>query len=156
MKANVEYLGKYIKRPPIGETRIKLYDGKTVTFEYLDHYTNIKETMALPVLDFIERLLCHIPDKHFRNIRYYGFLSNRLKGKLLPSVYKLLHVKNGITTKVYLSPRKVRLLETKNTGDLVPVKEECDMCHIGFTIPVNYTDNHGKTYPHFHEDRSFP
>ena len=105
MKANVEYLGKYLKRPPIGETRIKHYDGNTVTFEYLDHYTNIKETMTLPVLDFIERLICHIPDKNFRNIRYYGFLANRLRGKLLPLVYKLLDIKTVITTKVYISWR---------------------------------------------------
>ena len=105
MKANVEYLGKYLKRPPIGETRIKLYDGNTVTFEYLDHSTHIKEIMSLPVLNFIERLICHIPDKNFRMIRYYGFLSNRLRGKLLPLVYKLLTMKHVITTKVYLSWR---------------------------------------------------
>lgn len=50
-----------------------------------------------------------------------------------------------------LSPREVRLLETKNTGDPVcSVKEECDICHIGFMIPVNYTDKRGKTYL-FHE-----
>ena len=51
----------------------------------------------------------------------------------------------------YLSPREVRLLETKNAADPVcPVKEECDMCHIGFSIPVNYTDYRGRTYL-FHE-----
>jgi len=105
MKANVDYLGKYLKRPPIGETRIKHYDGKTVTYEYLDHYTDVTEIMSLPVLDFISRLICHIPDKNFRNICYYGFLSNRLRSELLPLVYKLLDIKTVITTKVYLSWR---------------------------------------------------
>lgn len=105
MKINVDYLGKYLKRPPIGETRIKQYDGNTVTYEYLDHYTNTMEIMTLPVLDFIARLICHIPDKNFRNIRYYGFLSNRRRGKLLPVVYTLLQMKNVITKKVYLSWR---------------------------------------------------
>lgn len=52
MKHNVDYLGKYIKRPPIGETRIKKYDGKFLTFEFLDHYTNTKDLMTLPILDF--------------------------------------------------------------------------------------------------------
>ena len=107
MKNNVDYLGKYLKRPPIGETRIKHYDGKTVAYEYLDHYTDTKEIMTLPVLDFIARLICHIPDKNFRNIRYYGFLSNRLRGKLLPIVYKLLNSKNLITTKVYIPWRNM-------------------------------------------------
>ena len=107
MKNNIDYLGKYLKRPPIGETRIKQYNGKTVSYEYLDHYTGTKETMTLPVLDFIARLICHIPDKHFRNIRYYGFLSNRLRGKLLPIVYKLLNTKNRINTKVYIPWRNM-------------------------------------------------
>jgi len=103
MKANVDYLGKYLKRPPIGETRIKHYAGKTVTYEYLDHYTNITEIMTLPVLEFIARLICHIPDKNFRNIRYYGFLSHKLRGKLLPVVYHLLNIKTVTTTKVYIA-----------------------------------------------------
>ena len=52
-----------------------------------------------------------------------------------------------------LSPREVRLLETKNAGDHVcSVKEECDICHVGFMIPVNYTDKRGKTYL-FHETK---
>ena len=45
-------------------------------------------------------------------------------------------------------------METKNAGDPVcPVKEECDMCHIGFMVPVNYTNKHEKTYL-FHEMKS--
>lgn len=90
-KRNIEYLGKYLKRPPLGETRIKAYDGTTVTYTYLDYYHNTTETISLPVLDFIGRLVAHIPDTNFRVIRYYGWLSNRTRGKLLPLVFKLLH-----------------------------------------------------------------
>jgi hypothetical protein len=122
MKANVDYLGKYLKRPPIGETRIKHYDGKTVTYEYLDHYTNITEVMTLPVLEFIARLICHIPDKNFRNIRYYGFLSHKLRGKLLPVVYHLLNIKTVTTTKVYITWST--LIRTTYTYD--PMK--CPQC----------------------------
>lgn len=51
----------------------------------------------------------------------------------------------------HLLPEEVRLLETRNAGDPVcSVKEVCDICHIGFMIPVNYTDKQGKTYL-FHE-----
>jgi len=100
-KTTIEYLGRYLKRPPIGETRIKKYDGKTVTYEYLDHYTNTTETMSLPVLDFIERLIAHIPDKNFKNIRYYGFLANRVRGKLMPIVQKLISGKQFAKVKVY-------------------------------------------------------
>ena len=89
-KNNTQYLGKYLKRPPIGETRIKAYDGKEVTYQYLDHYTKETHTMKLPVLEFIGRVVTHIPDEHFRAIRYYGFLSNRLSGILMSIVYMLL------------------------------------------------------------------
>jgi hypothetical protein len=102
LKLNVEYLGKYLKRPPIGETRIKHYDGKSLTFEFLDHYTDTKQTTTLPVLDFIARLIDHIPDKNFRNIRYYGFLANRVSGKLLPLVFDFLNqAKRLLAKKVY-------------------------------------------------------
>ncbi len=73
----------------------------------------------------------------------FPFFSNKIQTVLVRCTY--------CYDEFYLSPREVRLLETKNTGDtLCPVKEECDMCHIGFMIPVNYTDYHGKTYL-FHE-----
>jgi len=46
-----------------------------------------------------------------------------------------------------LLPKEVRQLEKKNAKDPVcPIKLECDICHIGFMIPVRYTDPAGKTY----------
>jgi len=89
-KINIEYFGKYIKRPPIGETRILEYKEGKVTYQYLDHYTGETEIMTLPVLEFISRLVSHIPDENFRSIRYFGFLANRLIGTLLSKVKKLI------------------------------------------------------------------
>ena len=42
------------------------------------------------VLNFIARLIRHIPDRNFKMIRYYGFLSNRTRGQKLPLVYKAI------------------------------------------------------------------
>ena len=42
------------------------------------------------VLNFIARLIRHIPDHNFKMIRYYGFLSNRTRGEKLPLVYKAI------------------------------------------------------------------
>jgi len=121
MKNNIEYLGKYLKRPPIGETRIKEYNGKTVTYEYLDHRNDTVDTMTLPVLEFLGRLISHIPDKNFRNIRYFGFLSCRTRGKLLPKVYKLLNM-NVNNKKIYISWREL----IKKTFEYDPI--ECPNC----------------------------
>ncbi len=123
MKANVDYLGKYLKRPPIGETRIKSYNGQSVSFEYLDHYNNTKEIMTLPVLEFISRLISHIPDKNFKNIRYYGFLANRVRGKLLPLVYKFLNMRIVSKYKVYTPWRQMII----NLFKYDPLK--CPVCN---------------------------
>jgi hypothetical protein len=143
LKQNVNYLGKYIKRPPIGETRIKAYDGKFVTYEYLDHYTNTKKLMTLPVLKFIARLISHIPDKNFRVIRYYGFLANRVSGKLLPLVYALLNLKKVILKKVYTPWRQLII----NTFHYDPLN--CPFCNIPmlpsysvFPPPLNFKSWH--------------
>ena len=46
--------------------------------------------MILTTEEFIGRFVQHIPDGNFRMIRYYGFLANRVRSKLLPLVYQLL------------------------------------------------------------------
>lgn len=90
-KQNLAYLSRYIKRPPIAESKLKHYFGDTIIFYYLDHNTKTFRRFILTVEQFIARFIQHIPDKNFRMIRYYGFLSNRSRGKLLPIVYKLLN-----------------------------------------------------------------
>jgi len=89
-KKIIQYLGRYFKRPPIAESKLQHYDGNAVTFKYLDHVTKTYSKLTLSVEDFIGRFVQHIPDTGFRMIRYYGFLSHRLRGKLLPIVYHLL------------------------------------------------------------------
>ena len=88
--ANVNYLGRYIKRPPIADSKLKHYDGNIVILKYLDHKTNQYFESSFSVFNFIARLIQHIPDVNFRMIRYYGILANRVRSKLLPILYRLL------------------------------------------------------------------
>jgi hypothetical protein len=69
------------------------YDGQDVLLRYRDHSTKSLSTLKFTVEAFIGRLIQHIPDKYFRLIRYYGFLANAVRGKLLPRVRRLLHQK---------------------------------------------------------------
>ncbi len=87
---NVNYLGRYTKRPPIAESKLRHYDGNEVTFKYLDHTTKTYRQFVMTTEQFIGRFIQHIPDIGFRMIRYYGFLAHRVRGKLLPLVYQLL------------------------------------------------------------------
>ncbi len=96
---NIKYLGRYLKRPPVSMSRLKHYDGKMVTFEYLNHRTKQRDRFVCEEEEFLMRLLQHVPDKGFRMIRYYGFLANRVRSKWLPKVYNLLDQpeRNAIT-----------------------------------------------------------
>jgi hypothetical protein len=94
-KLNVNYLSRYVKRPPIAESKLKHYDGNEVTFKYLDHQSKTYRNFNVSIDEFIARFIQHIPDTGFRMIRYYGFLAHRIRGKLLPLVYSLLNQQNN-------------------------------------------------------------
>lgn len=67
-----KYIGRYLGRPVIATSRIDNYDGEKVTFHYNRHEDEKLITETVPVLEFISRLIQHIPEKHFKQIRYYG------------------------------------------------------------------------------------
>lgn len=71
-KSVVKYIGRYLGRPVIATSRIDKYDGEFVTFHYNRHEDNQFVEETIPALEFIERLIQHIPEKHFKMIRYAG------------------------------------------------------------------------------------
>lgn len=68
----IKYISRYLGRPVIASSRIDAYDGDSVTFHYNRHEDNRLVTETVPVLDFMEMLIRHIPEKHFKMVRYYG------------------------------------------------------------------------------------
>ena len=88
---NLEYFGRYTKRPPIAESKLKHYSGEDVVFSFKNHHTGKYENQSLNVFAFIAKFIQHIPDQGFRMIRYYGFLANRVRGSLLNLVYSALN-----------------------------------------------------------------
>lgn len=71
-KAVAKYIGRYLGRPVIATSRIDKYDGNFVTFHYNRHEDNKYVIETIPVMEFISRLIQHIPEKHFKMIRYGG------------------------------------------------------------------------------------
>lgn len=68
----IKYISRYLGRPVIATSRIDKYDGDNVTFHYTRHEDNKTIEECVPALDFIKRLIVHIPEKHFKMLRYYG------------------------------------------------------------------------------------
>jgi len=82
------YIGRYAQRPCLSETKITAYsfEKQTVSFIFKDKISKTFKLVTLSVDEFIGRLIRHIPEKHFRMVRYYGFYSNRVRTKLLPII----------------------------------------------------------------------
>lgn len=86
----ISYFGRYLKRPPVSLSRLDHYGGGDVTLTYNSHKTKRLERLKMSLDTFIEKFIQHIPDKHFRMIRYYGFLSHAKRGELLEKVHTLV------------------------------------------------------------------
>ena len=79
-----KYIGRYLGRPVISTSRIDSYSCSHVTFHYNRHEDNKLIVETIPAIEFIKRLIIHIPDKHFKMIRYYGIYNSSVS--LSPSV----------------------------------------------------------------------
>ncbi len=92
-RQNVNYLGRYLKRPPVAASKLRHYSGGTVVHHYYDHRTGQHKIQYLSQEEMLMRYISHIPSRHFKMVRYYGFLANRKRGTLLPEVYAALDIK---------------------------------------------------------------
>ena len=77
--AVIKYIGRYLGRPVIATSRIDRYDGQSVTFHYNRHEDDKYVEETIPAIDFIKRLIRHIPEKHFKMIRYGGLYARHRK-----------------------------------------------------------------------------
>lgn len=87
----IEYLGRYVNRVAITESRIVSYENGIVTFKYKDYRDGNKiKTMELTAREFLRRFMMHIPPRYFTTKRGYGFLSSGRKGSLVPRLKELI------------------------------------------------------------------
>lgn len=86
------YIARYASHPAISERRIASFDpkGMKVTWFYDPHEDDDvkdesekkgRQYVTESADSFIMRLLIHVPDKGFQQIRYYGFYANKCKAE---------------------------------------------------------------------------
>ena len=92
----LNYLCRYVKRPVVSYSRLKHYGENEVAYVYRSHVTKRQETKVFNAMDFIRHFIMHIHDRHFRVIRYYGFLANRVRREALPRVYAALNQRSSL------------------------------------------------------------
>ena len=74
-----KYLARYIRHPPIKESRILSFDGKFIRIKY--EWDNSLHEISISLEDFIHAILLNILPKGFRAVRQYGLYSNPMYHK---------------------------------------------------------------------------
>jgi hypothetical protein len=74
-KKVLRYLGRYVHRIAIANSRIESMDNGKVTFRYQESATGTLKKMTLPGKEFLRRYLQHVLPQGFHKVRYYGLLS---------------------------------------------------------------------------------
>jgi len=85
------YLARYTHRVAITNQRLLAFEHDQVTFRWKDYaHGNKKKKMTLSSQEFLRRFLLHVLPRGFVRIRFFGFLANRRRSKLLPRCQRLL------------------------------------------------------------------
>lgn len=141
-----QYIGRYLARPAIAEYRIINYDGKKVKFWYVDHRTERRKEEELDALEFIGKLIMHVPKKHFRMVRRYGLYRrgiNKLAQKVV-GVHKYLKtkIKSKLEPVVTKKQRwKERLIQSFGQNPLI-----CPRCKSEMELWVIWHPRYGNIY----------
>lgn len=71
--AVLSYLGRYVHRVAIANSRITNISNAQVSFKYQDSSSSRWHNMTLDAQEFMRRFLQHVLPKGFHKVRYYGF-----------------------------------------------------------------------------------
>lgn len=141
-KKIADYIARYASHPPIAESNILSLNEENgqLTWRYTPHEDKENPvTVVEHAFKLIAKLIRHIHDKGFHQVRYYGFYankSNRIQGKpklLLSS--SIQHLKSKLKWRIML---------------LNAFKYDCLLCSCGSKMVLNldlsYLKNKSKEY----------
>jgi len=97
-KKVLRYLGRYVHRIAIANSRIESMDNGNVTFRYQECASGKLRRMTLTSKEFLRRYLQHVLPQGFHKVRYYGLLSpaNRLTLKRVQLLLAERNNKNAV------------------------------------------------------------
>ena len=88
----LHYLARYTHRVAISNHRLLSVSASEVCFRWKDYAHQSKQrTMLLASEEFLRRFVQHVLPRGFPRIRYFGFLANRRRARMLPLCRDLLH-----------------------------------------------------------------
>ena len=87
----LQYLARYTHRIAISHHRLVALKDGHVTFRYKDYQRGHRlRTQTLDAVEFLRRLMLHVPPHGFHRIWHFGFLANRVRQEKLAQCRTLL------------------------------------------------------------------
>jgi putative transposase len=104
-----KYITRYVRHPPISDSRIVSCQNDEVKFWYEKPSTDKRYYVTLPVLEFIHRVVMHLPKKGTHMVVSYGLYSPRYVGR--PVVQQILSPSGKVVDPKDLSWREQMILQ---------------------------------------------
>ena len=87
----LKYLARYTHRIAISNHRLVALEDGQVSFRYKDYQHGHRlRTLTLDAVEFLRRLMLHVPPHGFQRLRHFGFLANRVRQEKLAQCRTLL------------------------------------------------------------------
>ena len=136
----LDYLGRYVHRIAIANSRILSIDDGTVTFRYQNCGDSQWKTMTLPANEFIRRFLQHVLPRGTHKVRYYGLWnpSNRRR---------LRQVQIVLARNTPVQPHEIDTLDKEVSPQPVGKAKTCPHCGEGTLILIGRIPRQGRAPP---------
>ena len=116
------YLARYTHRVAISNHRLVALEDGQVTFRYKDYQRGHRlRTLTLDAVEFLRRLLLHVPPHGFHRMRHFGFLANRVRQEKLAQCRTLLGDATQPCTPATAVDLKTPAVPGAEPGDMCPV-----------------------------------
>jgi hypothetical protein len=124
----LEYLGRYVFRIAITNSRLEHVDQDRVTFRYRDRRDGSTQRCTLPARQFLARFLQHVLPRGFAKVRHYGLASPTCRRHLEAARTLLSPASPPVASSSVLSAPA----PTVDPGP-VPLADadRCPSCHVG-------------------------
>jgi hypothetical protein len=94
----LRYLGRYTHRVAISNHRLVSFADGQVTSRWRDSRDHKQKLQPLSLNEFLCRFLLHILPQGFVRIRHFGFLANRRRKTLLPTLLAVARLDTTTTS----------------------------------------------------------
>ena len=135
----VKYLGRYVNRAAISNSRLVAIEGEDVLFCYKDYRDKDQwKTERIPGVEFIGRFLLHLLPKGLRHIRRFGFMGPRVATERLNKIRAILGIGRNEADASTGESEEPKPPERDEEPD-GPAPRRCRQCHGGQMLLVAET-----------------